>query len=66
MARRVFINNATNGIPRESGHSWDFTLDALIPVSLLNLPRAYVMTGFRHSRHPVNFACHGGTRTSKS
>ncbi|MEJ2483701.1 MAG: hypothetical protein P8049_11475 [Gemmatimonadota bacterium] len=60
MARRVFINNATNGIPRESGHSWDFALDALIPVHVLNLPRSYVATGFRHSRYTANFAYVGG------
>ena len=60
MARRVFINTATNGIPRESGHSWDFTLDALIPVNLLDLPRSYVTTGFRHSRYTANFAYIGG------
>jgi len=60
MARRVFINNATNGIPRENGHSWDLTLDALIPVSILSLPRAYVSTGFRHSSYTANFAYVGG------
>ena len=60
MARRVFINNATNGIPRENGHSWDLTLDALIPVNLLSLQRAYVMTGFRHSSYTANFAYVGG------
>ena len=60
MARRVFINNATNGIPTEKGHSWDLTLDALIPVQLLKLPRSYVSTGFRHSGYTANFAYIGG------
>jgi hypothetical protein len=60
LARRVFINNATNGIPRESGHSWDVSLDALIPVNLLSLPIAYVQTGLRHSAYTANFVYVGG------
>lgn len=60
IARRVFINNATNGIPTEKGHSWDLTRDALIPVKLLKLPRTYVSTGFRHSSYTANFTYIGG------
>ncbi len=59
-ARRVFINNATNGIPEETGHSWDFALDALIPVRVLNFPRSYVSAGFRHARYTANFVYVGG------
>lgn len=59
-ARRVFINNATNGIPEESGQSWDFSLDLGYPVALLQLPRAYLVGGVRYSRFKGNFKYVGG------
>lgn len=31
-ARRIFINDATNGTPRESGRLWTLSLDLLFPV----------------------------------
>ncbi len=59
-ARRVFINNATNGIPEERGQSWDFSLDVGYPVSLLSLPRAFLVGGVRYSRFKGNFKYVGG------
>lgn len=59
-ARRVFINDATNGTPEESGRQTDFRFDLLYPVKLLNMPRAYVFGGPRHVRFVGNFKYIGG------
>ena len=36
-ARRIFINNATNGVPEKKGTSIDFRLDYMMPYKLFNL-----------------------------
>jgi hypothetical protein len=59
-ARRVFINNATNGIPEENGKTWGARLDFLVPASLLSLQRAYAFGGVRHARFTGNFKFIGG------
>lgn len=59
-ARRVFINNATNGIPEESGQTWDFSLDVGYPVNLFSMKRAYLVGGVRYARFKGNFKYVGG------
>jgi len=59
-ARRIFINNATNGIPEEKGRMWDFRMDLMYPVKLFNMERAYLTFGPRHSRFKANFKYVGG------
>lgn len=59
-ARRIFINNATNGTPEESGRTLGLRLDMLYPVRLLSLPRAYVFGGMRHTNFRANFKFIGG------
>jgi hypothetical protein len=59
-ARRVFINNNTNGTPEERGRVWHFKLDVLFPVHLLSLRRAYAFGGLRHARFNANFRFVGG------
>jgi hypothetical protein len=59
-ARRIFINNATNGIPEEAGKTIGARLDVLVPVSILSLPRAYAFGGVRHARFSGNFKFIGG------
>lgn len=59
-ARRVFINDATNGTPEESGHLWDFRLDFMKQVHWFDLKRAYLYAGPRHSRFTAHFAYVGG------
>lgn len=59
-ARRVFINDATNGVPRESGRTWSFELDVLYPVRVLSLPGSYLYGGIRHARFNGNFKFVGG------
>jgi hypothetical protein len=55
-ARKIFINDATNGSPRESGHTWDFGLEALHPIGITT----QVFGGIRHSRFKANFKYVGG------
>lgn len=55
-SRRVFINNATNGTPKESGHTWDFGLDGLYPIG----PNTNFFGGLRYSRFKANFKFVGG------
>lgn len=59
-ARRVFINNATNGIPEESGQTWGFSLDVGYPVSLFSMKQAYLVGGVRYARFKGNFKYVGG------
>ena len=59
-ARRIFINNATNGTPEESGRTLGFRLDVMHSVSLLSLPRVYAFGGFRRASFRANFRFVGG------
>ena len=57
-ARRIFINNATNGTPEESGSIWDMRFDLMIPVNVLYKSNIYV--GPRYSMFTANFNFVGG------
>ena len=59
-ARRIFINNATNGIPEDHGRILDFRMDLMFPVKLLSMERAFLIAGPRHSRFKGNFKYIGG------
>lgn len=59
-ARRIFINNNTNGDPEKKGRTWGAKLDLLAPVSLLSLPRTYAYGGVRHASFTGNFRFVGG------
>jgi hypothetical protein len=59
-ARRIFINNATNGTPEKSGRTWGFNLDLLYPMRVLSLPRSHVYGGVRYARFTGNFVFVGG------
>jgi hypothetical protein len=59
-ARRIFINNATNGTPEESGRNLGVRVDMLYPVRVLSLPRSYAFGGMRHSSFRGNFKFIGG------
>ena len=48
-ARRIFVNNNTNGVPETSGRMLDVRLDVTHPVRLFNLRRAYLFGGLRRS-----------------
>jgi hypothetical protein len=55
-ARRIFINDATNGTPREAGETLDLGLDAILPFG----PRTGLVGGVRYSRFKANFKYVGG------
>lgn len=55
-ARRIFINNATNGTPVESGRTWDAGFDLVFPHG----PRSRFYAGVRHTSFRGNFKFVGG------
>jgi hypothetical protein len=59
-ARRIFINNATNGTPEKSGRIWDFRLDVRVPTGFSSLPNSYWYAGPRYSMFTGNFKYIGG------
>lgn len=59
-ARRIFINNATNGTPEKTGRSIDYRLDFLFPKSLFGLKHSYIVLGPRGSAFKGNFKYIGG------
>jgi hypothetical protein len=59
-ARRIFINNNTNGTPEKSGRSIDYRLDFLFPKSIFGLSNSYVVFGPRGSSFKGNFKYVGG------
>ncbi len=59
-ARKVFINDATNGTPEESGYIWEFRLDFIYPVKLLPALRTNLVLGPRYSMFTANFKFIGG------
>lgn len=59
-ARRIFINNATNGVPEKKGGSYDFRLDFLIPKSIFRIQNSYIVFGPRYSTFKGNFKFIGG------
>jgi hypothetical protein len=63
LARRVFIDNNTNGTPRAWGTVWDGRMDILYPISLLSLSRSMVYGGLRRSSFVARFEYIGGNET---
>jgi hypothetical protein len=59
-ARRVFINDNTNGDPEKTGSKWDFRLDFLYQVHWLNLKELYVYGGPRYSMFNAHYDFIGG------
>ena len=59
-ARRIFINNATNGTPEKSGRSIDYRLDFLFPKPIFGLKQSYIVLGPRGSSFKGNFKYIGG------
>jgi hypothetical protein len=59
-ARRIFINNATNGTPEKSGRSIDYRFDFMIPRSIFGMRHSYVILGPRGSSFKGSFTYVGG------
>ena len=58
-ARRIFINDNTNGTPEKDGHTWDFRLDFMIKANILT-NNSYLFFGPRYSMFAGNFNFIGG------
>lgn len=58
-ARKIFINDNTNGTPQESGYAWDLRLDFLVPSNFL-LNNSALYFGPRYSMFTGNFNFIGG------
>jgi hypothetical protein len=54
-ARRIFINDATNGVPEKKGGSFDFRLDFLLAKSVFNMNHSYLIFGPRFSTFRGHF-----------
>lgn len=59
-ARRIFINNATNGTPEKSGRSIDYRIDFMFPKSIFGLKNSYFILGPRGSSFKGTFKYIGG------
>lgn len=59
-ARRVFINNNTNGTPTETGHSWQLRLDLVRPVGHLGRAPLNLGLGLRKAFFTGTFDYIGG------
>jgi hypothetical protein len=59
-ARRVFINDNTNGTPDEQGSLWQFGMDFVIPVRTVKGQPLDVYFGPRYSRFLATFDFIGG------
>lgn len=59
-ARKIFINNNTNGIPEKNGQTWDFNLDFLYKYRILGFKRNYFYAGPRYIQFTGNFNFIGG------
>jgi len=59
-ARKIFINDNTNGDPDKSAHSFDFRLDFEYPVNLFPVRRTYLYAGPRLSFYTATFEFVGG------
>jgi hypothetical protein len=59
-ARKVFINDNTNGDPAESAHSFDLRLDFAYPVKLFSIRKSLLYVGPRYSMHTSTFEFVGG------
>jgi hypothetical protein len=59
-ARRIFINDNTNGTPEESGLAWDLRLDFLYRVPFAGLEDLSLLAGVRRSMFIGDFVYVGG------
>jgi hypothetical protein len=59
-ARRIFINDATNGVPQESGQVWNFRLDMAYRLPFQSHSRLYLYGGPRYGSFTSNFKFIGG------
>jgi hypothetical protein len=54
-ARRIFINNATNGVPEKNGRSFDVRFDFMFPKTIFGNNHSYLLLGPRFSTFRGHF-----------
>ncbi|MEE4213508.1 MAG: hypothetical protein V2I34_00480, partial [Bacteroidales bacterium] len=59
-ARRIFINNATNGVPEKQGSAFNYRLDFLLPKTIFGVDNSYLLIGPRYTSFKGNFKYIGG------
>lgn len=59
-ARRIFINNATNGVPEEKARAFDYRLDFLLNSNFIKSESSKIVFGPRYSSFRANFKYVGG------
>ncbi len=59
-ARRIFINDGTNGTPTEEGRAWDLRFDLLYDLELFEKSETFVFAGPRYSNFTGSFHYVGG------
>ncbi len=59
-ARRIFINNNTNGTPEKKGHAWDIRLDFMKPRPVFGISHSFFVFGPRFSSFVGDFNYVGG------
>jgi hypothetical protein len=59
-ARRIFINDATNGTPEEKGWYWDYRFDLMYKFAVRSAADLYVTGGVRYAQFTGNFKFIGG------
>ncbi len=65
LARKVFINNNTNGVPEESGEIIDFRFDFMYNINLLSTKRTFILFGPRYTTFTAFFSYIGGNEEFK-
>ena len=55
LARKMFINDNTNGVPQKSGKVWDFRMDFIYPTKILSLQNSFIFVGPRFSTFTAEF-----------
>jgi hypothetical protein len=59
-ARSIFINDATNGTPEQSGWVWDFRADLLYKLKWFAPAQTFLYAGIRYASFTGNFKYIGG------
>lgn len=59
-ARRVFINDNTNGDPEKSASTWQFRFDLMFPALRVGGHQLHLFVGPRYARYTANFNYVGG------
>jgi hypothetical protein len=60
LARKIFINDATNGNPEKRGWAWDSRFDLMHALHVFSMKNTYIYGGVRYSLFTGNYNFVGG------